>query len=627
MNKKELLKLLSMTVLAALLVLAIGAGITRQAEADTVMGSSVYAAPVLSAESGFYAEAFELEISAPEGAAVYYTLDGSLPTVDSRLYTEPVEISYGSGRESETTYVRNMQLDWMNGEGETHSNTAAIIRAVAVYEGGISSEAVTATYFVGQEANREHLVVSLVADPQDLFGENGIYVTGKEYDEWYLGDREGEAPVPNFLRHGEDWERPAVMELFHDESILQQPVGIRIQGASAREGANKRFSVYARKKYSGSGWFDVPVFGFAARRTHSFVLRSGFMNGYIQYLVQDRDIASAQSREVLVYLNGALWYITIAQEKYSEKYFQEKYGVDEDNVITAKGGAVDSGEAGDQAMYDSIYDFLDTHDMSAADAYEQLDRIMDIQSYIDFSCVNVYFANLDYSEYKNSFCWRARKTGYGEYEDGRWRWGLYDMDLENLDYGVRMEEINTFTMDTHYAGSAFNTRPMYVALKQNPLFCRQFVISFMDMVNTDFTVQRAAEAMEDWGVTPEWWGMQPDWVENFFPARTEAVTGYLAEEFGLTGTREDVGLSVNDTEAGYIILNTITPELSEGEWTGSYFTDYPVTVTAVANDGYRFAGWQSGHISDGGSEQPVLTVEIPEGGIRLQAVFQKVSDS
>ena len=41
------------------------------------------------------------------------------------------------------------------------------------------SEAVTATYFVGENPYRDKLVVSLVADPEDLFGENGIYVTGK----------------------------------------------------------------------------------------------------------------------------------------------------------------------------------------------------------------------------------------------------------------------------------------------------------------------------------------------------------------------------------------------------------------------------------------------------------------
>ena len=213
--------------------------------------------------------------------------------------------------------------------------------------------------------------------------------------------------------------------------------------------------------------------------------------------------------------------------------------MDDDNVVIVK-----AGEPEDLALYQAVYAFLDTHDMTEAASYQQLDELIDIQSYIDFSCVNVYFANLDYNENKNFICWRTRETDSGKYGDGRWRWALYDMDLENLDYGFLMEEINTFTLDTHYAGSAFNTRRMYVALRQNPLFCRQFVLSFMDMVNTVFTVQRASEAMEDWEITMEWWGMQPEWVENFFPASTEYVTDYLAEEFGLTGTKEVLCLSM-----------------------------------------------------------------------------------
>ena len=230
---------------------------------------------------------------------------------------------------------------------------------------------------------------------------------------------------------------------------------------------------------------------------------------------------------------------------------------------------------------------------------------------------------LDFNENKNYLCWRARKTGYGEYEDGRWRWALYDLDLENGNYGVVVEDINTFTMDTHYAGAAFNTRPLYVALKRNEDFRRQFVLSFMDMVNTDFTVERATEAMESWEITMHWWGMYPEWMENYFPARTESVTGYLAEEFGLTGSRETVKLSVNDTDAGYIILNTILPDLSNGEWSGSYFTDYPVTVTAVANDGYVFAGWQCEETQAENAERNTVEMKIPAGGLTLRAVFEK----
>lgn len=605
-------------IMAALACVFLGSSLSG---AEAVPEGGMRQAPSLSAGSGFYEEPFSLEIAVPEGAKVYYTLDGSLPTEDARLYSGPIEITDGGGRESDVTFVRNMQANWLDREGESHPNLATVLRALAVYGDGQTSDVATATYFIGLGDERNETVVSLVADPEDLFGENGIYVTGKAYDDWYLGDRSGDAPAMNFLQRGEDWERPAVLELFQGDSVLQQPVGIRIQGASAREYERKRFSVYSRREYSGSDWFEIPIF--EDGRVHSFVLRSGFMNGYIQHLVQDRDVASAESMEVMVYLNGALWYDTIAQEKYSRKFFQEKYGVSDDNVIIIKAGAVEAGEAEDLGLYLAVYEFLNAHDMSEAEAYAELDRLMDIQSYIDFSCVNVYFGNLDYNENKNCVCWRARKPGYGEYEDGRWRWALYDMDLENLDYGVLMEDINTFTMDTHYAGSAFNTRPMYVALRQNPVFCRQFVLSFMDMVNTDFTVQRATEAMEDWGIVMERWGMYPDWMGRFFPARTEAVTGYLAEEFGLEGTKETVRLSVNDAEAGTVTLNTIEPDLSEGEWSGTYFTDYPITVTAQAGNGYRFVGWQSEEVSAEDCENKKLTVEIPEGGLALQAVFEK----
>lgn len=572
--------------------------------------------PTLSAGSGFYDHSFELSMEADPGLKIFYTLDGSLPTTNSLLYKKPITISAAGGE----TVVPNMTKDWLNNGYESHDNTAVILRAVAVDSGQTASDCTAATYFF-DKPKEDDLIISIIADPEDLFGENGIYVTGKEYDDWYLNGMEGPMPTPNYYKRGKEWERPAVMELFlNQESFLQQPVGIRIQGASARDGAYKRFSVYARKEYSNSSWFDVNLFG--EKRSHAFALRSGFMNGYIQHLMQDRDVASAESTEVYVYLNGALWYLTIAQEKFTEKYFQEHYGVDDGNLVIAKGGIVTSGDEKDQSLYQNMYDFLNTHDMSQEEAYDQLNQIMDIQSYIDFSCINVYFANLDYSENKNVICWRAREREVGPYGDTRWRWALYDMDLENLDYGVHMEDINTFTMDTHYAGSAFNTRPMYAALKQNSRFRQQFVLSFMDMVNTDFTVQRASQAMDSWRITPPSWGMKEDWVQDFFPARTKAVTGYLAEEFELTGTQEQVTLSVNDASLGHLILNTITPDLKDGSWSGSYFTDYPVTVTAEADEGRHFIRWVSGEIVLEHPDEETITVKIPEGGLHLTAVFE-----
>ena len=79
-------------------------------------------------------------------------------------------------------------------------------------------------------------------------------------------------------------------------------------------------------------------------------------------------------------------------------------------------------------------------------------------------------------------------------------------------------------------------------------------------------------------------------------------------------------MSVDDPEGGYLVLNTITPDLSENTWSGSYFTDYPVTVTAVARQGYEFAGWEGTVFS--AKEQ--IEVPVEKGGIRLHASFQKV---
>ena len=593
----------------------ISLGIEGQEESRILPDSYVLSAPELSHDSGFYDEPFLLSITADSQIPIRYTLDGSRPSPDSPLYTEPIMISRGSG----SMDIPNIQEDWPSRGGESHANTAAVVRAAAIDENGCTGPIVTATYFIGEDMWKQYPVISIVADPDDLFGDNGIYVTGKAYDEWYLNGQSGEKPTPNYLQKGKEWERPAVIEFFQGASLLRQDVGIRIQGASAREYPNKRFSVYSRKKYSGSNWFDLPLFG--QWRTHSLVLRSGFMNGYILHLVQDRDVASVESREVIVFLNGALWYITIAQEKYSEKFFQEHYGVDDDNVIICKAGQVTTENPEDQPLYQQIYDFMATRDLADPDAYRALNQIIDIQSYIDCCCVNLYFGNMDFNEVKNNLCWRARKPGTGAYEDGRWRWALFDLDLENGDYGYTLEELNTFTLETHYAGGPFNTRPMWTALMKSSLFRQQFCLSFMDMVNTDFTVKKASEAMESWDITPEWWGMSHDWVQTYFPARTEHITKYMAEELELTGTRETLTLSVNDPQAGCLILNTITPDLSEGSWTGSYFTDYPITVTASANPGYIFSGWRGTEVSDAASE--TISVKLSPGGLSLEAVFRK----
>ena len=52
-------------------------------------------APVFDLAEGCYAEAQTLCITGPEGAALYYSLDGSAPDEDSLLYEEPIQLTEG----------------------------------------------------------------------------------------------------------------------------------------------------------------------------------------------------------------------------------------------------------------------------------------------------------------------------------------------------------------------------------------------------------------------------------------------------------------------------------------------------------------------------------------------------
>ena len=183
-----------LTVLALILLTAAGiAGVSvgmRMQQKTEYEESGRVAEPVFSAESGFYEGPFELQITVPEGYSAYYTLDGSLPDREALLYREPIWVSPGTGRDSDVIQIQNMQTDWLGGEGETHAIGAAVIRAVAISDkDGTAGRVVTATYFTEPTGFEDCTVVSLVADPDDLFGENGIYVTGKAYDDWYFGDR------------------------------------------------------------------------------------------------------------------------------------------------------------------------------------------------------------------------------------------------------------------------------------------------------------------------------------------------------------------------------------------------------------------------------------------------------
>lgn len=590
--------------------------------------SSTVSSPVFSRESGFYEDEFEINISCEKWLTIYYSTDGSIPNQNSIKYDKPIHIYDKTSESNKVAHNARTGLDYRDYDEAEYElvDKAFVVKAICYDSDGNSSPVVTATYFVDKGEYADETIVSISADYEELMGEDGIYVTGKEYDEWYLGTQEGEEPKANFLKKGKDNEIPASITVIDNGNIFSQNVGIRVSGNSKRKLRKKPLNIYARKEYSGSSVFSNNLF--EGIESHKVGLRTGFCNAMIQRLVKERDVATQASIPVTLFLNGEYQQKTFLQEKYDERYFVEHYDLTKGNIIVVNQGstAIGKDDNGYYKKYKSeITDFISEHDLSTQEDYEAFCELVDIQSYVDHMCIRTYIDDMDFSEKKNAIMWRTKQKENDEYGDGKWRFALYDLDaMEWADYKMfdcsSQAEKNTFILQPRYAHTAISDLTIFAALKENDAFKKLYANTFMDLINVYFESDRVGECMDSLGIAPEdYGGKSREYYENFFAERPAYVTEYMKEDLGLTGTKEKLHVEVNDTDGGVLKINTVYPNLSGGMWEGEYFTDYMVTITAIPNEGYEFKGFEGSVCSSKES----IEAEIEQGGTTIKAVFEK----
>ena len=171
-----------------------------------------------SQESGFYNLAI-LPVSittSDEDAAIYYTLDGSEPTINSILYTNnPILISENR-----------------------------VLRATSFKANWISSPIKTAT-FILESGDNNFPTIFLSTNPDNFFDFNtGIYEMGPNASQDY----------PHFgANFWEDWEKPVFLEVLEtDGTYFSAPAGVKIFGGWSRGQSQKSLSLFARSQYGAS---------------------------------------------------------------------------------------------------------------------------------------------------------------------------------------------------------------------------------------------------------------------------------------------------------------------------------------------------------------------------------------
>ena len=641
--------------------------------------------PVFLTPGGFYEDQVEVVLAAAEGLTIRYTLDGSEPALDSPLYEEPLVLTdpssspnVYSAREDITTNDRNYQAP------NASVDKAAVVRAAAFDEEGNRSNTVTSTYFIDFEKKDGYddaVILSLVSDPDNLFSSgSGIYVRGSLYDDALeAGLIYEDLPwselmdYTNYYLEGMNAERQAHIELYsaYGDAILDQECGIRIRGNESRSFPQKSFTLYSRKRYEKEAFdpvlFDTGISYPSLILNNSRTLKKVFFFS----LAADRDTAVQQYTPCQVFLNGEYWGMYYLMERYSAEYLEGHYDVPAEETLLVKDTRyVADGNPEDITRYRELRDYLEQEDLSDPEAYEGLLEQMDMQSFIDWMCTNIYIANTDSKPLENNvYTWESTVSGNMEYRDGKWRWMLYDLD-DSLATGTSVENGETYTMDSFtdhavYAASGYlNDEPM-PALMENEDFRRQFVLTFMDMANENFRADRVLALLDEieaqysswadagwerWNTNPQdkTFAEQVEELRVFFTNRFDYIVPYLATHFELNGglvsltlsadfsggtlpeSRTDAplesGASENtDVSENTVTLNTLNLNLTDGSWQGQYYTDYPVTLTAQIPDGYEFLRWEisGGTIVEGHEESSVIQVQL-EGDTAVRAVFSPI---
>ncbi len=662
--------------------------------------------PVFSMESGFYASNMELALSAGDGAKIYYTTDGSQPDTSSQLYNGKIHISDRSSEKNNYSNIKGISNEDFTPETVTKGT---VVKAIAVDSQGNISKTVSQTYFCGIDINSKYNgfpVICMTVDTDDMFGyEKGIYVRGKVYDDWVAGggnpygQNTWEFPG-NYTQTGEEWERKVYLELFENDGKLafSQDMGTRITGNASRANNQKSFKFYARDKYGKKNikYKLIPdakteIDDTTVREKYKrFTLRSGandaqfakFRDNYIQSLVGDRAFETQSSRPAILFLNGEYWGVYCLQEDYSDSYIENNYNIPEDNVVIISCGyEVDDGVEDDINLYNDLLNFASSNDLSVTQNYNKISGMMDMQSFIDYYCCEIFIANQDWINNNNNYrIWRSRTVTDQPYEDGKWRWMMYDTEYSLSLYGGMMG--GTYTYDTMADAlyGAQNTSQikenakLFNQLMKNNEFKQCFVSTFCDLMNENLSKGNMLSVLDNFEKMyepvmtdqvrrfgPSWsgsvaggdnpwsggdmpWGggniFNPDIntvaaqqpgselstfkseisnIRTFINQREPYIYQMFTKHLGLSGKTAQVSVQVNNANGGTVTINTVTPELKDNKWIGKYCTEYPVTITANANEGYKFTGWTG--VTAGASDR---TISVPvTGDISVTANFTR----
>ena len=472
---------------------------------DQIGNPTALEPPIVSMPSGFYSNNIQVnfDISDPN-INIFYSLDGSAPDENSFLFSGSIEI-----------------------------DNTTVVRAISQKEGFPISEISSSVYFFG--VNTTLPTLSLIGDPNDFFGSEGIY--------------------SNPYESGSDWERYCQIQYFeNDELAFDANCGIRIQGSSSVGNDKKSFRLFFESEY-GEKWLDYDLFDDNdVDRFRNLVLRSGYdddLTNSTGTLLRDPFCSdeyeklgelTSDSKWITLTINGDYWGIYEIRESVNEHFIETQNDWDDFDMIrfTKQGPELKEGSMDD---WDDFTDFLLQNDLSdptkyalAADMVDE-DNLINLLAFVNASAYTSWTWGC--SAFKNS------KAG------SKWKFTVWDMDRSLFQNGWNNYEEFGNTDGIYWA----NFIPQ--AFIENIDFRNKLLVKTADLINSSFRPNEALESLEllkneiapeiedelnKWvpGGTFEDWEDEVEDVEFFVANRAETIQEHVVDWFDIPATNEIV---------------------------------------------------------------------------------------
>lgn len=499
--KKKIITILTSLLFAVICLISSGFNF-KYMLAETVYRNenSVNSKIFFSKKSGFYDEEFYLNIYAPSNE-IYYTLDGSEPTKESAKYEEPLLI-YDVSQNENTNSLRTdfsalfFKSNTKYAVPDYLIDKCTILKVAYYNQEGQRSKTEERVYFVGygeKSGYSDVNIISITAEPEDLFSaDKGIYVLGDSFEEYKeTTDYEQIQEYlwgANYKHSGREWEREANIQVFNTEKelVLSQNVGLRIQGGVSRAFYPKSLNLYARDEY-GSNQMRYDFF-----ETGYYPQRVTLSSGGNDYFGKIRDRIGAELTEscdfstmnyipYVLFLNGEYWGFYYLTEKYDENYIEHYYNIDKDNVVIIKQRSLEAGKPEDYELYEDMQNFVESADMTVDENYEKACNMIDIESFIDYYAAEIYMArNADWPS-ANFALWRSSRISQKPYEDGKWRWMLFDVNTSALHSDLEEHDTLAYVIEEC---------SLFANLSKNASFRDAFAKKLREMRDNFFTLEK-----------------------------------------------------------------------------------------------------------------------------------------